>query len=82
MDYIVLDLEWNQSEKGNKDFPFEIVEIGAVKLDSNKNIIGSYRQLIKPQVYRKSTLLQKGLFNWTWRSWKKGNIFQMQLKIF
>ena len=37
MDYIVLDLEWNQAPgKFDKDnmLPFEIVEIGAVKLNS------------------------------------------------
>ena len=37
MDYIVLDLEWNQSPNGKEDsvehLPFEIIEIGAVKLD-------------------------------------------------
>lgn len=36
MNYIVLDLEWNQGneqvEKQRKDIPFEIIEIGAVKL--------------------------------------------------
>ena len=53
--FIVLDLEWNQGSEGkqkeNNALPFEIVEIGAVKLDQNKNIIDSYSQLIKPQVY-------------------------------
>lgn len=37
MDYIVLDLEWNQAPgKFDKEtmLPFEIVEIGAVKLNS------------------------------------------------
>ena len=38
MNYIVFDLEWNQcpdgKEKEIKDMPFEIIEIGAVKLDS------------------------------------------------
>lgn len=37
MDYIVFDLEWNQSPEGkkgsDKKLPFEIIEIGAVKLD-------------------------------------------------
>ena len=36
MDYIVLDLEWNQSPAGksgeNRAIPFEIIEIGALKL--------------------------------------------------
>lgn len=56
MNYIVLDLEWNQAPgKFNKDdfgLPFEIVEIGAVKLDDNLNIIGEFSQLIKPQIYK------------------------------
>ena len=34
MDYIVFDLEWNQSSDGQekeiKEIPFEIIEIGAV----------------------------------------------------
>ena len=37
MNYIVFDLEWNQcpggKEKENKKLPFEIIQIGAVKLD-------------------------------------------------
>lgn len=53
--FIVLDLEWNQSSerkhKETSSLPFEIVEIGAVKLDFHKNIIDRYSQLIKPQVY-------------------------------
>ncbi|PXV85323.1 exonuclease [Lachnotalea glycerini] len=55
MNYIVLDLEWNQCPDGkvkeNKELPFEIIEIGAVKLDSNYNKIGEFSELIKPCVY-------------------------------
>ena len=40
MNYIVLDLEWNQSDTGNetatKEIPFEIIDIGAVKLNSDR----------------------------------------------
>lgn len=43
MNYIVFDLEWNQcpdgKEKEIKDMPFEIIEIGAVKLDSQRRVI-------------------------------------------
>ena len=39
MKYIVFDLEWNQSPSGKEgaveSLPFEIIEIGAVKLDEN-----------------------------------------------
>lgn len=55
MDYIVVDLEWNQSPYGktreNYKLPFEIVEIGAIKLDENLEPIGEFREIIKPQVY-------------------------------
>lgn len=53
--YIVFDLEWNQSaqgkEKSVEDFPFEIIEIGAVKLDEQFNIVDEFHRLIRPQVY-------------------------------
>ena len=55
MNYIVLDLEWNQSPDGkkhsNKKLPFEIIEIGAVKLNENKEILDTFQCLVKPQVY-------------------------------
>lgn len=55
MNYIVLDLEWNQcpdgKEKENKNLPFEIIEIGAVKLDSNFLKVDTFSELIKPNVY-------------------------------
>ena len=42
MNYIVLDLEWNQSNTGKepqvKELPFEIIDIGAVKLDDGRRI--------------------------------------------
>ena len=56
MNYIVFDLEWNQSPAGKEGtvehFPFEIIEIGAVKLDENLQQVGEFHQLIAPQVYR------------------------------
>lgn len=55
--YIVLDLEWNQSPDGKlgtvENIPFEIIEIGAVKLDENLNIIDEFRKIVKPVVYKK-----------------------------
>lgn len=54
--FIVLDLEWNQNP-GGKDgslecLPFEIIEIGAVKLDENLQIVSEFQRLIRPRVYR------------------------------
>lgn len=54
MNYIVLDLEWNQSSKPEgtiPGMPFEIVEIGAVKLGSDRSMISEFSRLVKPQVY-------------------------------
>lgn len=55
MDYIVFDLEWNQSNTGKEEeaekLPFEIIEIGAVKLNSERKEVSRYHQLIKPKVY-------------------------------
>lgn len=55
MNYIVFDLEWNQSssKSSNNDcgMPFEIVEIGAVKLNKKMQIVDRFEQLIKPQIF-------------------------------
>ena len=54
--YIVFDLEWNQSAGGRetaiKELPFEIIEIGAVKLNENREVIDTFRRLIRPAVYK------------------------------
>lgn len=53
--FIVLDLEWNQSAGGKEEtverFPFEIIEIGAVKLNEALEEVGQFKRLIKPRVY-------------------------------
>lgn len=55
MNYIVLDLEWNQCPTGKNDeiphLPFEIIEIGAVKLDETHHILDQFQEVIKPVVY-------------------------------
>lgn len=55
MNYIVFDLEWNQSPDGkkcaNKKIPFEIIEIGAVKLNEEKETADVFHRIIRPQVY-------------------------------
>lgn len=61
MNYIILDMEWNQGYPGNKVYisdtrkqlSGEIIQIGAVKLDSDFKVIDSYVALIKPIFYRK-----------------------------
>ena len=54
--YIVFDLEWNQGEApvtmNGKTLSFEIVEIGAVKLNEKRVKIGEFTKLIKPKVHK------------------------------
>lgn len=57
MDYIILDLEWNQSAGGKrgekKELPFEIIQIGAVKLDQNGQVTDTLNRVIRPVVYKR-----------------------------
>lgn len=59
MQYIVLDLEWNQpisyhspayKSVGGK-LLFEMIQIGAVKVDESFQVVDSFSQLIQPQHY-------------------------------
>ena len=58
MNYIVLDLEWNQptNSKSMVRSPFplygEIIQIGAVKLDENYHILDTFKIMIRPIHYR------------------------------
>ena len=61
MNYIVFDLEFNQSfdfktgssPASNPECPFEIIQIGAVKLDSNLETVGYFNYYIKPVIYKR-----------------------------
>lgn len=52
MNYIVYDLEFNQKEKNN-DIPlnFEILQIGAVKLDNDLNVVSTFNTFVKPNIF-------------------------------
>lgn len=56
MNYIVLDLEWNQGSQSpsvtGAPVPFEIIEIGAVKLNKDRIMTGEFSELVKPQIYK------------------------------
>lgn len=56
MNYIVLDLEWNQSHVMSQNvegLPFEIIEIGAYKLNDRFERTDSFQRLIKPKYYKR-----------------------------
>jgi inhibitor of KinA sporulation pathway (predicted exonuclease) len=67
MNYIIYDLEFNQKNYNSDEtinntveaeinnisnIPFEIIQIGALKLDANLQTISTFDSLIKPIIYR------------------------------
>jgi DNA polymerase III alpha subunit (gram-positive type) len=61
MNYMVFDLEFNQAFNFNKEkpkkteskCPFEIIDIGAVKMDEELNTIGTFDMFVKPTIYKR-----------------------------
>lgn len=79
MNYIVLDLEWNQGSAGRepevKKMPFEVIDIGAVKLNENRNITDKYNQLVKPVVYHQMNRITSDLVHLHMEDLQKGRPF-------
>ena len=62
MYYIIFDLEFNQDSSSLQHFdgkntraPFEIIQIGAIKLDVNFNTIDTFNRYVKPTFYKQIT---------------------------
>lgn len=81
MTYIVLDLEWNGAycQKLNGYFN-EIIEIGAVKVSSDGEVIDRFDVLIRPAVSRKLTTLVSNLTGFTDDDVSKGIPFTEAVK--
>jgi Inhibitor of the KinA pathway to sporulation, predicted exonuclease len=85
--YIVVDLEWNQSSSGkagsNEKLTFEIIEIGAVKLNENFEKIDSFRRFIKPQVYKTMSIQSYAVTHLSMKDIQKAGIpFKQAVKEF
>ena len=80
MNYVIFDLEWNQSPNGkeqvNKELPFEIIEIGAVKLNSRFEEIGRFHEVVAPKIYKELHWATKDLIMLTMKDLKKGRSFE------
>ncbi len=80
MNYIVFDLEWNQSAFGRSGehprMPFEIIEIGAVKVNEKYEIISEFSSLIKPKIYKKLHNSIRAMLNYDENELKNGKPFQ------
>ena len=58
MNYIVFDLEFNQhldfgenQNSHNSECPFEIIQVGAIKLDEKLQVVSTFDRLVKPELY-------------------------------
>ena len=79
MNYVVIDLEWNQSNTGEepeiKEIPFEIIDIGAIKLNNEKKMIDEFNQLVKPTVYQHMHKITSKLIHLHMKDLQKGRPF-------
>lgn len=58
MSFIIFDLEFNQDvsslqnfDRKRSPYPFEIIQIGAIKLDLEFNTVGTFNRYVKPTFY-------------------------------
>ena len=85
MNYIVMDLEWNQgspAEPTRRLMPFEIIEIGAMKLNQDRKIISEFSELIKPQVYHEMHQITSKLIHLQMKELVHGQKFQQVYRAF
>lgn len=76
MDFIIMDLEWNNTyARKTKGFINEIIEIGAVKLDENLNFKDKFSCLVRPQIGKKLRGSVKELTNITNEEVRSGEPF-------
>lgn len=86
MNYIVLDLEWNQSntvrEQEETALTFEIIEIGAIKLNEEFQLISEFSRLIKPQVYHEMHRITSKLVHMRMEELERGKPFPVVMQDF
>lgn len=86
MNYVVFDLEWNQcpfgKERENDKLPFEIVEIGAVKIGSQGERLGEFQRIVRPMVYKKLHFRTKEVIHIDAKTLESGQPFYVVVKEF
>ena len=86
MNYIVFDLEWNQCPYGknreNPQLPFEIIEIGAIKLDDQKRTVDEFHMMIHPMVYKKMHYRTQEILGVDMKTLESGEFFYRAIRQF
>lgn len=79
MNYVIMDLEWNQSSTGEEEvskvLPFEIIEIGAIKLNDERRMISEFSELVKPQIYHEMHHITRKLIHLQMKQLQQGHSF-------
>lgn len=83
MDFVILDLEWNGAfSKRLGRFINEIIEIGAVRVDGNMNVLDTFEALVRPQVGKQISGKIRSLTNITNEELEGGLVFMQALSRF
>lgn len=88
MNYIVLDLEWNQPTRRNRlitdpvKLHGEIIQIGAVRFDENFTMLDDISIVVAPKYYTEMNPYVKALTGITTKDLKKGKSFPLAIKEF
>lgn len=84
MNYIVLDLEWNQAyeTESNDLVPFEIIEIGAVKLNSQMELVDEFQEFVKPLLYPRLHFKVKEMLGYKESYLRRGRPFHIVCREF
>lgn len=87
--YTVLDFEFNQAfdfadepVKPNHACRFEIIQIGAVKVDEDYNITREFNRLVKPRIYKRIHPYVEKITGWTDESFRNEEYFPQVYKDF
>ena len=87
MNYIIFDLEWNQSPRGKEQsvsgVPFEIIEFGAIRLNEKHKETGRFHAFVKPKLYKELHFVTKQIVHVTSKELEaKGRPFPEVMKEF
>ena len=85
MNYVVLDLEFNQGFEVNhtdKNCPFEIIQIGAITLNDQLEEISSFNRLVKLQIYKEINPYVSSLTGLTVEKLNKEEPFEQVFPLF
>ncbi len=90
MNYIIFDLEFNQGYNFTKEAktvinpkcPFEVIQIGAVKLNDNFETVDTLDVLVKPEIYTELNPFVKGITGLTIEDLDRGKPFKEMYKEF